>query len=51
MDTETIERVRGLIRLVAEKEGMEIERLVVFGSRSREDYREESDVDILIVSP
>lgn len=31
--------------------GIDSERIVLFGSRARREYTEESDVDILIVSP
>ncbi|MFB6294225.1 MAG: nucleotidyltransferase domain-containing protein [Candidatus Nanohaloarchaea archaeon] len=51
MDTETIERVKTVIQQVAAEESMELAELVVFGSRVRDDYRADSDVDILIVSP
>ena len=51
MDTETIEHVRRSVRAAAERGGYALTELVVFGSRARADYREESDVDVLIVSP
>jgi len=50
MDRETSERVKDLIQKVAEEEGIELEDIILFGSRAREDYSGHSDVDILLVS-
>lgn len=50
MDEETIERVKKLINKTARDYGLNLEETIVFGSRARKDYREGSDVDILIVS-
>lgn len=50
MDKKTVEEVKQLVLNTAEEEHIEIEEFVIFGSRVREDYREKSDVDILIVS-
>ncbi len=35
---------------VAEKYGVRVDRIILFGSRARGDYREDSDWDILIVT-
>ena len=51
MDRETVELVEKVIKSAADENGTELSKLVVFGSRVRDDYRESSDVDILIVSP
>ncbi len=51
MDTETIERVEEMVEKLAEQHDIRLEKVIVFGSRVREDYREQSDVDLLIVSP
>lgn len=51
MDRETGRKVKELLNKVAEEEGIELEEVIMFGSRAREDYREKSDVDLLIVSP
>lgn len=51
MDRETIDRVAEAIRAGAERAGIEVTEVVVFGSRARDDYRPESDVDALVVSP
>lgn len=50
MDTDTIARVTERIEGIAERVGYPIQELIIFGSRTREDYRPESDVDILVVS-
>jgi len=51
MDTETIERVTEVLRSTAERVGYRLEDVVIFGSRARDDYHPDSDVDVLIVSP
>lgn len=50
MDEKTIERVRKHLRSIADEEGIRLDEVIVFGSRAREDYREGSDIDILLVS-
>lgn len=51
MDTDTIGQVKELIRRVAEEEGITLTEILVFGSRARDDYRDRSDIDLLLVSP
>lgn len=51
MDEKTIEEVKDLLYRAAEKHDIRLQEIVVFGSRAGEDYRERSDVDLLIVSP
>ncbi|MFB6158079.1 MAG: nucleotidyltransferase domain-containing protein [Candidatus Nanohalobium sp.] len=51
MDKNTVEEVRERLMEKAEEENIELDELIVFGSRAREDYRESSDVDVLLVSP
>lgn len=50
MDRETIEKVNRKLEQISSKEDISLDEVVVFGSRARDDYRESSDVDILIVS-
>ena len=50
MDRKTVEKVKKEIEGIAEKNDISLERILVFGSRARDDYREDSDVDILLVS-
>lgn len=50
MDEKTIGRVKKLVVRTADKYGLDLKEVIVFGSRVRKDYREKSDVDILIVS-
>ena len=47
MTTNAVERIRE----IAANHDIEIDRLIVFGSRVRGDYREDSDIDVLLVSP
>lgn len=51
MDTNTIERVTASIEATADRTGVSLDELIIFGSRARGDYRPGSDVDILMVSP
>lgn len=51
MDSRTIERVSETLTATADRLGYTLSEVIVFGSRARDDYRSESDVDILIVSP
>lgn len=51
MDSETIAQVETTVRTVADEHGYQVAELVVFGSRARDDYRDDSDIDVLIVSP
>lgn len=51
MDETTINRVDDELRSIADNHGLNIERVVYFGSRVRGDHDEESDIDILVVSP
>lgn len=50
MDEEAIRGVKKLINKTAKKHKIELERVIVFGSRAKENYRNKSDIDILIVS-
>ncbi|MGV9205562.1 MAG: nucleotidyltransferase domain-containing protein, partial [Promethearchaeia archaeon] len=50
MDRETIEKVRRKMEEVFEEEGIELDEVIVFGSKAGEQYREKSDVDILFFS-
>lgn len=51
MDRDTIERVRENLLETADRIGVELAEVIVFGSRARGDHRPGSDVDVLIVSP
>jgi len=50
MDQETAQKVEKQLKTTAEKENIKIEKIILFGSRARNDYNEESDVDLIIVS-
>ena len=47
---EELRLIRETILDTAKKFGIEIDRIILFGSRARGDYRENSDWDILIVT-
>lgn len=51
MDEETVKAVQRIVNDAAAEHDITVTELIVFGSRARDDYRERSDVDILIVSP
>ncbi|KXB07679.1 hypothetical protein AKJ51_00605 [candidate division MSBL1 archaeon SCGC-AAA382A20] len=51
MDKKTVGKVKNLIRESAAKHGIDLRKVIVFGSRAREDYRERSDIDLVITSP
>lgn len=51
MDSKTIRRVSETLRETADAVGYTLTEVIVFGSRVREHYRPESDVDVLLVSP
>ena len=50
MDEKTIEEVENKLREIADEEDIELDTVLLFGSRTRNDYVEESDIDILVVS-
>ena len=51
MDEGAIERARREIEDIATGNDIEIEGIVVYGSRTREAYRENSDLDVVLVNP
>ena len=46
---EVLKLIKQIILEEAESLGVRVEKIILFGSRARGDYREESDYDILIV--
>ena len=44
------EKIKEIILKTAEKYGIKVDKIILFGSRARGDYRDDSDWDILIVS-
>jgi len=42
--------IKEIILKTAKKHNIEIDKIILFGSRARGDYREDSDWDILIVT-
>ncbi len=47
---ETLKKIKKVILETARKYGIEVDRIILFGSRARGDYREDSDWDILVVT-
>ncbi len=46
---EILEAIKKVVLEEAEKLGVRVEKIILFGSRARGDHREESDWDILVV--
>ena len=46
---DVLELIKRVVLEEAEKLGIRVERIILFGSRARGDYREDSDYDILVV--
>lgn len=51
MDEKTIRKVENLIYEAAKKHEIDLRNVIIFGSRAREDYREKSDIDLILTSP
>ncbi len=49
-DKEILKQIKQTILEVAKDQGIEIDKIILFGSRARGDYREDSDWDILVVT-
>jgi len=47
---ETLKLIKEAILNVAKEYNVEIDKIILFGSRARGDYREDSDWDILIIT-
>ncbi|MEM5827885.1 MAG: nucleotidyltransferase domain-containing protein [Candidatus Aenigmatarchaeota archaeon] len=47
---ENLKKIKEIILQTAKEMNIEIDRIILFGSRARGDYREDSDYDILIVT-
>ena len=47
---DVLNKIKKTILEVARRYNIEIDKIILFGSRARGDYREESDWDILIVT-
>jgi predicted nucleotidyltransferase len=48
--SELLNEVKSVIESIARKYGIDIEKIVLFGSRARGDFREDSDWDFLIIT-
>ncbi|MEM5821206.1 MAG: nucleotidyltransferase domain-containing protein [Candidatus Aenigmatarchaeota archaeon] len=47
---ENLKKIKEIIVQTAKEMNIEIDRIILFGSRARGDYREDSDYDLLIVT-
>ncbi|MEM5821204.1 MAG: nucleotidyltransferase domain-containing protein [Candidatus Aenigmatarchaeota archaeon] len=47
---ENLKKIKEIILQVAKEMNIEIDKIILFGSRARGDYREDSDYDLLIVT-
>ncbi|MEM5828357.1 MAG: nucleotidyltransferase domain-containing protein [Candidatus Aenigmatarchaeota archaeon] len=47
---ENLKKIKEIILQTAKEMNVEIDKIILFGSRARGDYREDSDYDILIVT-
>ncbi|MEM5821002.1 MAG: nucleotidyltransferase domain-containing protein [Candidatus Aenigmatarchaeota archaeon] len=47
---ENLKKIKEIILQTAKEMNIEIDRIILFGSRARGDYREDSDYDLLIVT-
>ncbi|MFW0860170.1 MAG: nucleotidyltransferase domain-containing protein [Dehalococcoidia bacterium] len=46
----SVKELTDILRELVERKGIDLERIVVFGSRAKGIYREDSDIDIIVVS-
>ncbi len=49
-DKEILKEIKRVIMNIAKEMGIEIDKIILFGSRARGDYREDSDWDVLVVT-
>ncbi|MEM5830465.1 MAG: nucleotidyltransferase domain-containing protein [Candidatus Aenigmatarchaeota archaeon] len=47
---ENLKKIKEIILQTAKEMNIEIDKIILFGSRARGDYREDSDYDLLIVT-
>ncbi|MDI6839854.1 MAG: nucleotidyltransferase domain-containing protein [bacterium] len=50
MAKEKIEKIIGYLKNLLENSGFEIDKIILFGSYARGNYRGDSDIDIVIIS-
>jgi len=48
-DLKMKEKIKKIINKVLEEKGIKVERIILFGSRARGDFKENSDWDLLII--
>jgi len=49
IDRETLRLIKQVILEEANKQGIKVEKIILFGSRARGDHGEDSDYDILVI--
>ncbi|MEM0480874.1 MAG: nucleotidyltransferase domain-containing protein, partial [Candidatus Aenigmatarchaeota archaeon] len=45
-----LQKIKEIILNIAKEMNIEIDKIILFGSRARGDYREDSDYDLLIIT-
>ena len=50
MDQGTVEKLKEQVEQTAEQEEIHIQQVLLFGSRARNDFNEDSDADLIIIS-
>ena len=48
--SDVLKKIKEIILSIARKHGIEVDRVILFGSRARGDYTEDSDWDVLVVT-
>ena len=49
-EKEVLRKIKEVILSTAKKHGIEVDKIILFGSRARGDYTKESDWDILVIT-
>ena len=50
MDEETVGKVEQHLEQISSENNIQLDKVIVFGSRARDDYREKSDIDLILIS-
>ncbi len=50
MQNDTLAKIKEIILNAAENHGVKIDKIIIFGSRARGDYKEESDWDVAVIA-
>lgn len=50
MDQKTVEKLKNQVEKTAEESDIDIQQILLFGSRARNDFNEDSDADLILIS-